>query len=169
MTFPGRHLRESIEGIEVRGSDSFRARTREALALLRKTAAFSIVRSHIKVIRQGKRSGMHVSASAPAFVAGRATWQHSALWYAGAIAHDAFHAKLYDTARKTGGGREPCADSWTGAGAEKKCLAFQYAVLQTLNSDETTLRHVARCAENPSYQGRNRGLGSWLDYLMRRW
>jgi hypothetical protein len=169
MTLLGRNLGEKIEGIEVRGNASFRARTREALELLGETPAISLVQAHLKVIRQGKRSGMRPLANQPTFVVGRATWQHSPLWYAGAIAHDAYHAKLYDTAMRTKGGREPAADTWTGVNAEKKCLAFQYAVLQTLKSDENTLGHVARCAANPAYQGRNRGLGSWLDYLRRWW
>jgi hypothetical protein len=169
MIFLGRKLGENIEGIEVRGNDRFRARTREALGLLSETRALSLVQDYVKVIRQGKRSGMRAWANEPTFVAGRATWQHSALWYAGAIAHDAYHARLYHTAIKTNGGREPDANEWTGAEAEKKCLAFQYAVLQALNGDAHTLRYIARWAENPSYPGRQRGLGSWLDYLRRWW
>jgi hypothetical protein len=169
MILLGRNRGETIEGIEVRGDANFRARTREALGLLKQTPAISLVRTHVKVIRQGKRSGMRAWDHEPTFVAGRATWQHSPLWYAGAIAHDAYHAKLYDLAMRIDGGGEPAADAWTGVDAEKKCLAFQYEVLQTLDSDATTLRYVARCAENPSYQGRNHGFGSWLDYLWRWW
>jgi hypothetical protein len=169
MTCLDHKLGEKIDGIEVRGDLSFRARTREALGLLRETAAISLVQAHVRVIRQGKRSGMRAWGNEPTFVAGRATWQHSALWYASAIAHDAYHAKLYDTATKTNGGREPSADQWTGVEAERKCLDFQYTVLRALNSDANTLRYVARCAENPTYGGRNRGLGSWLDYLRRWW
>jgi hypothetical protein len=168
MTLFGDRLGEIIEGIEVRGHCGFRARTREALALLQETPAFSLVRTHVRIIRQGTRSGMHPWGHEPTFVAGRATWRHSAVWYAGAIAHDAFHAKLYCAARTACGG-EPDSGRWTGAEAEKECLAFQYAVLQALNCDPATLRYVARCAENPSYQGRQRGLGSWLDYLRRWW
>jgi hypothetical protein len=167
MTFLARHQSETIDGIEVRGSTRFRARTREALGLLSETAAFAVVRAHVKVIRQGKRSGMRAWANKPTFVVGRATWQHSPLWYAGAIAHDAYHSKLYNLA--SNGGAEPAAETWTGTDAEKKCLAFQYAVLETLKSDENTLRYVAQCAENPTYGGRQRGLGSWVDYLRRWW
>jgi hypothetical protein len=169
MTFLGRKSGETIEGIKVQGNGHFRTRTREALGLLREIPAFSLVRAHVKVIRQGKRSGMRPWANHPTFVAGQATWQHSALWYAGAIAHDAYHAKLYELAARANGGREPASDSWTGADAERSCLAFQYAVLVTLDCDENTLAYIARCAENPSYQGRHRGLGSWLDYLRRWW
>ncbi len=168
MTLLSRTPGENIEGIEVRGDANFRARTREALELLGQTQALSLVRSHVKVIRQGKRSGMRAWENQPTFTVGRATWQHSALWYAGAIAHDAYHARLYDTARR-GDGAQPAPHTWTGSDAEKQCLAFQYWVLQCLNGDAATLDYVARYAENPSYQGRHHGPGSWLDYLGRWW
>jgi hypothetical protein len=169
MTFLALAVSENIEGIRVRGSVKFRARTAEALRLLADTAALALVQSHVKVIRQGWRSGMRAWAQEPTFVVGRATWQHSPVWYAGAIAHDAYHARLYDRARRIRCGRRPAADEWTGAAAEKKCLAFQYAVLRTLKSDEVTLRYIADWAEKPFYAGRNRGLRSWLDYLRRWW
>jgi hypothetical protein len=160
---------ENISGIEVRGGTKFRGCTREALTLLSETAALALVQAYVKVIRQGKRSGMRAWARRPTFVVGRATWQHSPLWYAGAIAHDAYHSKLYHTASKNNGGDAPAPHTWTGADAEKQCLAFQYAVLESLNSDENTLRYVARWAEHPTYGGRPRGLASWLDYLRRWW
>jgi hypothetical protein len=99
---------------------------------------------------------------------GRPTWQRSALWYAGAIAHDAYHAKLYgDAKRQTGS--EPDPDVWTGAGAEKQCLHFQCEVMAELNADPETLAYLEECAKNPSYQGRNKGWRAWLDYRKRWW
>ena len=169
MIFRRRDHCEIIDGIAVCGGDEFRARTRESIFLLKKTAAFAIIRSHLKTIRQGRRSGVKAWARRPAFVAGRATWQHSPLWYAGAIAHDAYHVKLYHAAKRTTAGAEPEANTWTGVAAERKCLKFQYQVLQALNGDDSILDHIARCFENPDYQGRIRGLGSWLDYLERWW
>jgi hypothetical protein len=168
MTFHLRNQSEIIEGIEVRGGAKFRARTREALALLSQARALELVQTHVKLIRQGKRSGMRAWGNTPTFVVGRATWQHSPLWYAGAIAHDAYHSRLYDAAGKINGG-EPAAEAWSGVDAEKQCLAFQYTVLQTLNSDENTLGYLAHWTENPTYAGRSRGLGGWLDYLRRWW
>ncbi len=160
---------EIIDGIAVRGNDEFRARTRESISLLKQTKALAVIRSHLKIIRQGKRSGVRAWARRPAFVAGPATWQHSPLWYAGAIAHDAYHVKLYDAAKRATGGAEPAANTWTGVTAEKKCLRFQYQVLLALNGDDSILEYIARCGKNPDYQGRNGGLGSWLDYLNRWW
>jgi hypothetical protein len=158
-----------IQGIEVHGDVEFRRRTDEALSLLRPLRQFAIIRQHLSVIRQARRSGMKAWSAKPTFMVGRPTWSHSALWYAGAIAHDAYHAKLYDDAKRRGGGKAARIDSWTGVEAEQKCLCFQRRVLVKLSADEKMIDYVTRCARNPSYQGRNRGPGSWLDYLKRRW
>lgn len=158
-----------IDGIEVRGRSEFLLRTGESLALLGRAARIGFIQAHIAVIRQGRRSGMKAWAKKPTFVVGNRTWQHSVLWYAGAIAHDAYHSKLYHEAKNSLGGNEPHADAWTGAEAEKKCLAFQRKVMAELNADPKTIAYLEECAKDPTYQGRNRGWRSWLDYLKRRW
>jgi hypothetical protein len=160
---------EIIDGIEIRGTARFRSRTRESLGSLRNTSEFELIRAHLGIIRQGRRSGMKAWADKPTFVVGKATWQHSAVWYAGAIAHDAFHAKLYLDAKKSRSGKNPDADAWTGAASEKQCLSFQRRILARLGADEKTLAYIDECAKNPTYQGRHKGWKSWLDYLKRRW
>jgi hypothetical protein len=159
----------AVDGIEIRGGRQFQIRTQEALALLRPMAQFAVIRDHLKIIRQGRRSGMKAWADKPTFVVGKATWRHSPLWYAGAIAHDAYHAKLYFDAKGDHGGAEPEVDAWTGAKAERECLAFQQQVLLALNADETIIRYIENCTRNPMYQGHNKGWRSWLDYLRRWW
>ena len=160
---------ETFRGIEMRGRAAFLKRTEEALALLKPSPQFTLIQSHLAVIRQGKRSGMKAWAKKPTFIVGRRTWQHSALWYAGAIAHDAFHAKLYLDAKCENPASEPDADAWTGAEAEKKCLAFQREVLIALDADQKTIAYIEECAKNPTYQGYNKGWRGWLDYLKRWW
>jgi hypothetical protein len=160
---------EIIDGLVIRGTARFRSRTRESLASLRNTAEFELIRAHLGVICQGRRSGMKAWAKKPTFVVGKATWQHSAVWYAGAIAHDAFHAKLYLDAKKSRPGHHLEADAWTGAAAEKQCLSFQRRTLEQLSADEKILAYIDECAKNPTYQGGNKGWRSWLDYLKRRW
>jgi hypothetical protein len=158
-----------MHGIEIRGCREFLNRTRESLALLRPLAQFEVICDHLGMIRQGMRSGMKAWAAKPTFVVGKATWRHSPLWYAGAIAHDAYHAKLYFDAKGNHGGLEPDVDAWTGAEAERKCLAFQKQVLSALNADETMIQYIEDCSQNPTYQGHNKGCRSWLDYLRRWW
>ena len=169
MEFFSRWQSEVVDSVEVRGSAAFRARTREALELLRESALFGAVRDHIAVIRQGRRSGMKALAKKPTFTVGVATWTHSAVWYAGAIAHDAYHAKLYRDAKDGHRSREPDSNVWTGTEAEKQCLAFQRQVLLELNADEKIIAYIDHCAINPTYQGHPTGWRGWLDYLRRWW
>jgi hypothetical protein len=163
-----RQTSESVEGVEIHGSAEFISRTKEALALLGRTPFINVIPRYIAVIRQGKRSGMRADASRPTFVVGKPTWKHSALWYAGAIAHDCYHSKLYHEARAGAGGKPP-ADFWTGTDAEKKCLKFQIEVLESMGADEATVDYLKQVERNPTYQGRNRGLSAWWDYWQRRW
>jgi hypothetical protein len=154
--------------ISVIGSADFIARTAEALDLLGATAHYRDIERYVAVIKQGRRSGMHANATKPTFVVGKRTWSHSPLWYAGAIAHDAYHSKLYHDGKAATGG-EPPADCWTGKDAERECLAYQIEVLKALDAGERTVAYLEELRKNPTYQGHNKGLLGWAAYLMRRW
>jgi hypothetical protein len=162
-------LTKIVGDIEIRGGAEFCARTKEALELLMRRRSFAEVHGMIAVIREGKRSGMRASEARPTFVVGKPTWRHSALWYAGAIAHDAYHSKLYHEAKAGNDGKTPNRNTWTGAAAEKICLAFQRRVLEELGAGREIIAYVRECEENPGYQGSNKRLKGWLDYLRRRW
>jgi len=138
------------------------------LALLGRTPFSNVIPRYIAVIQQGKRSGMKAAAEKPTFVVGKRTWNHSALWYAGAIAHDCYHSKLYHEALAIAGGKPP-ADCWTGTSAEKKCLNFQIEVMESLDADEETVAYLKQVEKNPTYQGHNRSWRVWWDYWQRRW
>lgn len=163
-----RHQTELLYEIEIRGSAKFLLRTREALDLLRPTLFFPKIQRHVAIIKQGKRSGMKAYAKRPMFVVGKRTWSHSALWYAGAIAHDSYHSKLYHDAKSISG-KKPSADFWTGSEAEKKCLAFQIEVLKTLGAGDETVAYLRELEKNPTYQGSNHGWRSWWNYWRRPW
>lgn len=164
-----RHKSEIVDGIEVKGGGDFILRTKEVLDLLRPTAYFQGIQRYAAMIKEGKRSGMKAYARKPTYVVGKPTWAHSALWYAGTIAHDSYHSKLYHEAKANNQGKKPDADTWTGTEAEKKCLAFQLQVLEDLNADETMMAYVKAWEKNPTYQGHHKGWRGWLDYLRRRW
>lgn len=158
-----------VDGVEIKGRKEFLLHTREALDLLRTTPHFSAIQRYVPVIQEGKRSGMKADAERPTYVVGKSTWRHSALWYAGTIAHDAYHSKLYHEAKATTDGKKPDRDTWTGAAAEKKCLAFQIQVLKELKADDSMIAYVEGWQNNPTYQGHHRGWRSWRDYLRRWW
>jgi hypothetical protein len=169
ILFPRRGQSNFIHGIEVRGGAEFQERTREALGLLQPLPEFALIRAYLGLIRQGKRSGMRAWATPPTFTVGAPTWSHSALWYSGAIAHDAYHAKLYRAAKLARPAAIPRADTWAGAAAERACLTFQRGVLARLDAAPSILAYVDFQGRNPTYQGRNQGWGSWLDYRKRWW
>ena len=158
-----------LHGIEICGRKEFLLQTEKSLDLLKPTSQFDIIQAHISIIQQGSRSGMKAWAQKPTFVVGKRTWRYSTIWYAGAIAHDAYHSKLYREAKNPLTGMAADTDAWTGAEAEKKCLAFQRQVLLELGADADTIAYLTECEKNPTYQGRHKGWRSWLDYLKRWW
>ncbi len=164
-----RRKSESFCGVEVYGDSEFRRRTGEALLLLQPLEQFELIQTHLAAIRQGKRSGVTAWASRPVFTVGAATWYYSPLWYGGAIAHDAYHVKLYRDAKNRCQGTDPEAEAWSGKAAERACLSFQRQVLLALKADHRILDHIEKHLQNPTYQGRNKGTGGWLDYRKRWW
>lgn len=167
--FYQRRRSDTLCGMEVHGGNEFLRRTGEALALLEPLAQFELIHAHLAAIRQGTRSGVTAWTEHPVFTVGAPTWNHSPHWYAGAIAHDAYHAKLYRDAKKWNRGRKPPVDAWSGKTAERRCLSFQRDVLLSLEADKTILEYLEKHLENPTYQGRNQGWGGWLDYRKRWW
>jgi hypothetical protein len=164
-----RRKSENPGGMEIRGGREFQRRTGEALALLQSLSEFEMIHAHLAIIRQGTRSGITAWAERPVFTVGAPTWNHSALWYASAIAHDAYHAKLYRDAKQRQPDRKPRVSAWSGNAAERICLAFQRDVLLSLNANKTIIEYLETHLQNPTYQGRSGGWRGWLDYRKRWW
>ena len=156
-------------GMEISGNGEFRRQTLQALSLLQPLAEFALIQSHLKVIRQGRRSGVTAWAKRPVFTVGAPTWSHSPVWFAGAIAHDAYHAKLYRAVKQRAGKGRLNVETWSGKTAERACLLFQRRVLVSLHADASVLNHVEMHLRDPTYQGRIKGVGGWLDYRKRWW
>jgi hypothetical protein len=164
-----RRKSESFCGVEVYGDSEFRRRTGAALLLLQPLEQFELIQTHLAAIRQGKRSGVTAWASRPVFTVGAATWNYSPLWYGSAIAHDAYHVKLYRDAKNRCQGTDPETEAWSGKAAERACLSFQRQVLLALKADHRILDHIEKHLRNPTYQDRNKGTRGWLDYRKRWW
>jgi hypothetical protein len=167
--FSARRKSERILGIEILGDAVFCSEARQALSLLQPLPEFSLIRSHLAAIRQGHRSGVTAWAENPVFTVGAPTWSHSPQWFAGAIAHDAFHAKLFRDAQQRSQRSKPKRESWSGEAAERACLLFQRDVLTALGADPMMVQHVQAQLRKPTYQGRSQGIGGWLDYRKRWW
>ena len=134
------------------GGPEFTAATREALIRLRRTSHYAMVTRYVAEIREAKCSGMNVYGPKPAYEVGKPTWSAGAIWYAGTIAHDAHHSRLYFEEKAALGGQEPNELVWTGAEAEKKCLKVQYDALKELRADDATLAYIVDLSSAPTYQ-----------------
>ena len=95
----GPALSETGDGIKIHGWPDFLLQSKQSLELLQPIAQFKVIQANIAIIRQGNRSGMRAWAKNPTFIVGRRSWEHSVLGYASAIAHDAYHSKLYREAK----------------------------------------------------------------------
>lgn len=145
---------------EIQGAPVFNTRTREALALLEGSASFTRVAPYIEIIKEADHSGMRAYDERPMYEVGFRTWNYSAPWYAGTIAHDGYHSLLYHTA-KGADTAEPPETSWTGADAERKCLRFQAQVLREIKADAALIKYVQDQTLNPTYQN--------IEYSKRDW
>ncbi len=174
------YMSETVDGIEIVGTDKFISRTKQALALLKGTSFFSEITRYIGVIKEERRSGVCIFSVKPTFEVGAKTWQSPLVWYAGAIAHDACHSKLYFEEKAKRWLSVPLK-AWMGAEAEKKCFLYQIAVLEELKrvacekvplmsarideSMSALIDYLKKEAENPTHQGNN----TWADYKKRNW
>ena len=81
---------------------------------------------------------MRTYAARPTFDLGTETAYHSVTWCAGAIAHDAYHSKLYHDYRDAYGEPVP-DDAWCGQAKELTCNEFQLRVLREIGCRGTKL------------------------------
>lgn len=124
-----------VERIEITGSESFVKRVKGALRLIEEKSpgAWLVVSLHVKKIEEGDKTGMFPYLPSSSAVIGTRTALCSVAWCAGAIVHDAYHAKLYEDYKEGHGASVPDA-VWTGPDAEKKCLDFQIRAMREMGA-----------------------------------
>ena len=154
----------TIGVIEVEGSDSFVAKTTEALTLLSKSSAFCGISNYLGKILEAQRSGMRANEDPPTYDVGQATWMANVIWYASTIAHDTYHSYLYHMAGLRSA--QVPEDAWKGADAEKKCNEFQVLVLKQLKkTNEQTVSYYI----NYRQQLMASGTDYYSNYAGRNW
>lgn len=131
--------------ISIEGDDKCHSDTLAALSLLadKAPAHYATVTKYVGIIRcvtQG--SGMAAYNDPPLYMVGDATRTSGTLWYAGTIAHDAGHSKLYHDYLDAHPGQVVPGDVWTGESAEAACLDAQYDALQQMGAPQSTLDYV---------------------------
>lgn len=160
---------EDLEGITIIGDEMFARQTRDALTLLQNHAADAYMRmkTHMSVIKQGERSGVWLNENPAVFEVGESTWSYSTTWYAGAIAHDATHAVLYQTYANLYGEPVPF-DIWGSQEAEMECIEFQIDVMERIAAPEEEMAMLMRLDGTHCDVDHN-GVCDYEDYLARNW
>jgi hypothetical protein len=138
-----RRHQATFEGIDVRGSERFVGQVTKALVLLRDKSpdTFAVVGQFVKRIREHSRSGMRAYDDPPTFDLAPRSAYHSLTWCSGAIAHDAYHSKLYHDYRSAHGKPVPY-DAWCGQARELECNQFQAVALEEIGAPRNEIDYL---------------------------
>jgi len=140
--------------IQIKGTDACQTDTLAALKLLSTSAPthYATVTKYIGIIEcvtQG--SGIYAYEVPPRYVVGDATRTAGTVWYAGTIAHDAGHSKLYHDYLASHPKQEVPDDVWTGQSAEATCLQAQYDALSKIGASQYQLDYVQNILSSQYY------------------
>ncbi|NLD39614.1 MAG: hypothetical protein GX654_22400 [Desulfatiglans sp.] len=131
----------------IKGDPKFVDQISQALVLLKEKApeAYDMVNEYAVKIEQSKRSGMAPFKIPPIMFLSDETIYYSLTWCAGAIAHEAFHSKLYHEYKKKHPWRvwQIPPEVWISFEAERKCLKYQLEVLKKINAPIHEINYVA--------------------------
>lgn len=153
----------------IRGDESFRARVRQAVFMLELTdpEGLKIVADHVGVIVNHTPSGMAAYETPPTMHLAQPTIDHSLVWLASVLVHEAVHSRLYAGAPRQPNG-EPAYDAWGGFEAERMCNARQLETCVRLAAPDSVLNHLA--AQDGTHGDVNRdGVLDYRDYMLRSW
>jgi hypothetical protein len=162
-----REIGSEGQTITIKGSEEFVSKTQEALNHLDRSSIFARIASNLGRIEEGSHSGMEPWGNVPTFRVAQPTSSHSASWYAGAIAHDTCHSKLYRDAKLANNHNEPHAKTYTGEEAERICLDVQEKVLTEIGADKSLIDFVKGQKTKPVYQGED--VFSWKEHIKKTW
>ncbi len=118
-------LTRKYDGFVIRGSENFIERTISALTQLKSAPEeYKIIQDNIGKIKLNKYSGMASYYLPPTFLVGATAFEKTRA-YALAIAHDAYHSKLYNDYKKEHSKEEYVPNEiWTGRKKEIECNKF---------------------------------------------
>jgi hypothetical protein len=159
---------KTVGTLTISGTPEFVFRTNGALTLLQRSGDLPLIERHIHTIREARKSGIVVYGE-PVFLVGQRTWQAPLVWYASAIAHDAYHVVLYRTAKQRSWSWLFRPGAWSGRDAERKCLTFQLQVLQKLEAPLGMLCCIKGHLLNPTYQVDYWNRRTYLRRLQQNW
>lgn len=153
MAAPEKTVRKEVLGIDVVGPQSLIDASSRSLALLRETDCWESDIVLLERIESNTYSGVDITGPEITFLVNPATWNYSDIWFAGAIAHDAHHAKLYTDAVKQYGVEGVEDKMWKGTEGETLALKFQIEVLKQLKAEQYIIDFLQQLIDaGPVYQ-----------------
>jgi|TARA_B100000315_G_C14379844_1_gene496934 hypothetical protein len=117
---------QDYDGVAIEGSEDFIQRTVQALERIQRGAPeeYNVIQENIGKIKLNEYSGMVAYDSPPTFLVGATAFGNNR-WYSCAIAHDAYHSKLYhDYLKQNPREYSVPNDVWTGRQVEIECNRF---------------------------------------------
>lgn len=159
----------AVEGIEIYGSMNFVRRVADALELLRDNSpkSFAVIQQYMGRIQENSRSGMRAYADPPTFDFSMTSAGYSLTWCAGAIAHDAYHSKLYHDYRRVHGEPVP-DDAWWGQAREMECNQFQLHVLYEIGAPDAETKYLSTL-DGSHFDIDGDGRSTWIDHWLQSW
>lgn len=140
-----------FEKIQIRGKEDFVGRVKGALLLIKEKAphAWVLISEHVKKIEEGGATGMFPYAPGSPAVLSQETALCSLAWCAGAIIHNAFHAKLYREYQSAHDASVP-DEAWLGPETEKKCIEFQINAMRQMGAGHPETQYWRTRLTSPS-------------------
>ncbi len=135
--------------IKITGIGDCVSKTKKALDLLRNKAKshYDTIVKYVGIIECTRaQSGMYVWENPPRYQVGKATVGSGSItdtiWYAGTIAHDAYHSKQYHDYLYENLTTNVPAEVYTGRNAEAQCLEVQYDALRKIGATKRILDYI---------------------------
>lgn len=164
----GQPQRVLVDGVAIVGSETFIARTREALDLIKISSveSYSQLTSQVLTIEEYERSGADVWNRR--IQVGAPTSSYSLTWYASTLMHDCRHVAQYQDYLRAFPNRPVPPEVFTGRDAELSCMGVQIELLQRMNAPEKELEWARK--QNGDFADVNRdGKLDKTDYKKRDW
>lgn len=156
--------KDTVEGIEVIGSEWFRKTVAVQISNLQKAAPelLSEIANSVGVIQQGEFSKVYVRSNPRFIVLSDRDLDFSPQMGMAIIAHFSFHAKLQKE------GKPAPKNSWEGQEEEKNCDIFARGILQSLPGHEHALKYFSQYGAKWVHGDLNHDGKEDLDDYLRR-
>ena len=167
---PGQKDIEEIERkIEIKGSDEFVLRIKEALDLLEEKApdAYKLINKYEDKIEQEKVSGSVAYKASPQINLSEKTAFYSLTWCASVIAHEAYHSKLYHDYKEEHSGEVP-REAWGGTERELECIKYQTEVSKKIGAPKHEIDYLKTC-DGTHWDLNNDGKRDKKDIKLQDW